>query len=187
VKILVVEDDKISNMVICTKLTKLGHEVVSAKDGRDGWYAYLRENPKIIITDWMMPVTDGVELCRMVRADRRMRYTYIIMLTALSGKEKFIEAMNAGADDFITKPIDQNSLRARLRVAERLVNLQSEANELEGLLPICSYCKKIKDGQGVWLPVEQYVGQRTETSFASEVCPECGHPVEHTSRTEGSK
>ena len=176
-KILVVEDDKVSNMVLCTKLKKLGHDVLSSDNGRDGWYVYLRENPKIIITDWMMPVIDGLELCRMVRADRRLRYTYIIMVTALAGKDKFIEGMNAGADDFITKPVDQNTLKARLRVAERLVNLQSEANELEGLLPICTYCKKIKDDNDSWRPVEQYVAQRTDTSFASEVCPDCGREV----------
>jgi DNA-binding response OmpR family regulator len=161
-------------MILTTKLRRLGHEVLEAGNGREGWYVYLREGPRIVITDWMMPVIDGIELCRMVRADRRMRYTYIIMLTALGGKANFLEGMNAGADDFLTKPVDLDSLKARLRVAERIVQLQSTATELEGLLPICSFCKRIRDERGTWHGVEEYVTARTEASFASTLCPECG-------------
>jgi len=182
--ILVVEDDKLSNLVLCKKLEKLGHTVLSAENGRDGWYTYLRENPRIVITDWMMPVIDGLELCRMIRADRRLRYVYIIMLTARGGRDNFLEGMNAGADDFLTKPVDIDSLQGRLRVAERVVNLQTVASELEGLLPICIYCKKIRDEHDVWQPVEQYVVQRTETSFTNAVCPDCGKRVTGTPMEE---
>ena len=161
-------------MLLSTALTDLGHEVLSAEDWQDAWYLYMSEAPRIVITDWMMPKLNGLELCRKIRADRRLRYTYCIVLTALGGRESYLEGMNAGADDFLTKPVDINILHARVRVAERVIRLQSEASELEGLLPICTYCKKIRDGQETWQPIEHYVASRTETSFTQDLCPECG-------------
>jgi sigma-B regulation protein RsbU (phosphoserine phosphatase) len=165
-------------MVLSTALTDLGHEVLSAEDGEDAWYRYISETPRIVITDWMMPKLNGLELCRKIRADRRLLYTYCIMLTALGGRESFLEGMNAGADDFLTKPVDIHILHARVRVAERVIRLQSEASDLEGLLPICTYCKQIRDDRDTWQPIEQYVAARTETSFAQNLCPECSGKAE---------
>jgi DNA-binding response OmpR family regulator len=173
-KLLIVEDDPVTSMILANRVRALGHEALTAPDGREGWYTYLRESPRIIITDWMMPVVDGIELCRMVRADRRARYTYIIMLTGLDGRAHFLEGMNAGADDLLTKPVDLDTLRARLRVAERIVRLQTAARDLEGILSICAYCKRIRDEENTWWAVEEYVAARTDTSFASTLCPECG-------------
>jgi len=172
-KILIAEDDNVSCMVLATKLRKLGHEVFTAENGRDAWYAYRRDKPRLVITDWMMPLLDGLELCRMIRAENRSQYTYIIMLTALGGKGSYLEGMNAGADDFVTKPFDMDGLSARLRVAERILGLQTEVNQLEGLLPICAYCKKIRDEKNNWQMLENFVAQRTDTSFAQTYCPEC--------------
>ncbi len=160
-------------MVLSTALRDLGHEVLSAEDGEDAWYHYLRESPRVVITDWMMPKLTGPDLCRKIRGDRRLRYTYLIMLTALGGRESFLEGMNAGADDFLTKPVDIDILHARVRVAERVIRLQSEASELEGLLPICTYCKRIRDDGDTWQPIEQYVAARTETLFTQDLCPGC--------------
>ncbi|MGA9120017.1 MAG: response regulator [Bacteroidota bacterium] len=172
-KVLIAEDDPVSSLVLSSKLKKLGYEVISTENGRDAWFAYQREVPRIVITDWMMPVLDGLELCRMIRAENRDQYTYIIMLTALGGKGSYIEGMNAGADDFVTKPFDMEGLKARLAVAERILRLQSEVTQLEGLLPICSYCKKIRDGDNVWHAVETFVQERTETEFELALCPDC--------------
>ncbi len=163
----------VSRMVLGTALKDLGHEVFSAEDGEDAWYQYVHETPRIVITDWMMPKLSGLDLCRKIRADRRLRYTYLIILTALGGRESFLEGMNAGADDFLTKPVDIEILHARVRVAERVVRLQSEASELEGLLPICTYCKRIRAEGEAWQPIEQYVAERTDTSFTQNFCPEC--------------
>lgn len=160
-------------MVLSTALTDLGHEVLSAEDGEDAWYSFHRAAPRIVITDWMMPKLNGLDLCRKIRADRRLRYTYLIMLTALGGRESFLEGMNAGADDFLTKPVDIDILHARVRVAERVVRLQAEVNDLEGLLPICTYCKRIRVDGDAWQAIDQYVGERTETSFSHDLCPEC--------------
>lgn len=172
-KVLIAEDDPVSGLALVGKLKRLGHEVTVTKNGRDAWYAYRTGNPQIVITDWMMPVVDGPDLCRMIRADARVQYTYIIMLTTSESKEDYIAGMNAGADDFVTKPFDLEGLKARLRVAERVLNLQSTVDQLEGLLPICSYCKKIRDGNNVWQPVEDYVEHRTDTSFEQTLCPDC--------------
>ncbi len=173
-KILIADDDPVSRKVLGTAIRDLGHEIVYAEEGEDAWYGYCNESPRIVVTDWMMPKLDGPGLCRKIRADHRLRYTYIIMLTALSGRDRFLEGMNAGADDFLTKPVDIDVLRARIRVAERVLRLQSEASELEGLLPICTYCKRIRDGGDEWRPIDEYVAARTETSFAHDLCPQCG-------------
>jgi DNA-binding response OmpR family regulator len=172
-KILVVEDDKLTGKILCAKLSRLGHEVLSAENGKEGWLTYCRERPRIVITDWLMPVMDGLELSRKIRTERRIRYTYVIMLTALEGRENFLQGMFAGADDFLTKPVDLDTLMARLRVADRVLQLQSAARDLEGLLSICAYCKRIRDDQNQWQPAEQYLGHRTDSSFARTLCPEC--------------
>lgn len=173
-KILIADDDPVSRMVLVAALRDLGHEIVCAEDGEDAWYRYHNECPRIVVTDWMMPKLDGPGLCRKIRAERRLRYTYLIMLTAHGGRERFLEGMNAGADDFLTKPVDIGVLHGRIRVAERVLRLQSEATELEGLLPMCTYCKRIReDGGDDWQPIDRYVSARTETSFAHDLCPEC--------------
>jgi DNA-binding response OmpR family regulator len=172
-KILVADDEAVSRLLVARTLTKLGHEVVEAANGRDAWWSYQRDAVQLVIADWMMPYINGLELCRMIRAENRPRYTYIIMLTALGGKGSFLEGMAAGADDFMTKPFDQDELSARLHVAERILSLQAEVKQLEGLLPICSYCKRIRDEANTWTRVETYISQRTEAAFSHGICPEC--------------
>lgn len=172
-KILVAEDDKVSRLVLTTGLRKLGHDSVDAEDGHEAWSLYQRGTVHMVITDWMMPKVDGLELCRLIRSARETKYTYIIMLTALGGKESYLEGMNAGADDFITKPFDIDQLNARLRVAERILRLQDEVRQLEGLLPICSYCKKIRTEINSWEPIEEFIMHQTDASFSHGICPEC--------------
>jgi phosphoserine phosphatase RsbU/P len=172
-KVLIAEDDTVSSYVLASRLRKMGHEVLAAMDGLKAWEIYQQEHPRLVITDWMMPEMDGLELCRRIRATDSHSYTYVILLTALSGKEKYFEGMESGADDFVTKPLDPGGLQARLRVAERVVNLQQDVNQLEGLLPICAYCKKIRDASDHWQPLESYVGEKTETAFEQTLCPDC--------------
>jgi sigma-B regulation protein RsbU (phosphoserine phosphatase) len=172
-KVLIAEDDTVSSYILAARVRKMGHEVLTAADGKSAWDMFQREHPRLVITDWMMPIMDGLELCRRIRAAEHRAYTYVILLTALSGREKYFEGMDAGADDFVTKPLDPDGLQARLRVAERVVNLQHDVTQLEGLLPICSYCKKIRDRGNHWHSLESYVGEKTETAFTSTLCPEC--------------
>jgi sigma-B regulation protein RsbU (phosphoserine phosphatase) len=151
----------------------MGHEVVATADGEAAWSSFLAHAPQLTITDWMMPKVDGLELCRMIRAHVQPKYAYVIFLTALAGKKYYFEGMEAGADDFLNKPVDMDELTARLRVAERVLTLQTEVRQLEGLLPICSYCKKIRDDQNTWHPIEGYISKRTEAKFSHGACPSC--------------
>jgi DNA-binding response OmpR family regulator len=152
-----------------------GHEVVTTTNGDEGWSAFEKDRFSVVISDWLMPHTDGLELCRRIRASETSRYCYLILLTALQGKSNYLEAMRAGADDFVSKPYDPDELRARLLVAERIVGLQDRIKRLEGVLPTCMYCKKIRDERDNWVHIEQYISQRTEASFSHGVCPNCYH------------
>ena len=172
-KILIAEDDAVSRLVLLTKLKNMGHTVTATEDGEAAWDSFLLERPQLIVTDWMMPKVDGLDLCRMIRAHVREKYAYIIFLTALAGKKNYIEGMEAGADDFLNKPVDMDELTARLRVAERILAMRTEMKQLEGLLPICSYCKKIRDDKNTWQPIEGYIKNRSEATFSHGCCPTC--------------
>ncbi len=171
--ILVAEDDAVSRLVLGATLRRLGHQPVLAENGREAWAAFQKESPPLVITDWIMGGIDGLELCRLIRAERRVKYTYVILLTVMQGKGAYLEGMNAGVDDFITKPFDPDELAARLRVAERILGLQTQVKQLEGLLPICTYCKRIRDEGNAWSVIEEYLARRTDASFTHGVCPQC--------------
>ncbi len=147
--------------------------MLECENGAQAWTQFREQDVRVLILDWMMPELNGLELSRMVRAERRSTYIYIIMLTILEGKGSYLQTMDAGADDFISKPIDADELAARLRVAERILGLQAEIWQLAGLLPICTYCKKIRDKEERWHELDQYIAQRTDTSFSHGICPSC--------------
>jgi phosphoserine phosphatase RsbU/P len=172
-KILIVEDDFDARDLLQVMLGLDGHEVVAAVNGEDGWAKFQDEHFSVVISDWLMPETDGLELCQRIRSSETTRYSYFILLTALQGKSNYLEAMRSGADDFVSKPYDADELRARLLVAERIVGLQHRMKHLEGILPTCMYCKKIRDERDQWVNIEQYITQRTEASFSHGVCPVC--------------
>ncbi len=132
-KILAVEDDPVSRRILTATLERQGHEVVVAQDGLEGWEHFAIAPVEVVITDWMMPRMDGLELIRRIRARDGGRYAYLIMLTALRGRTSYLEGMTAGADDFVTKPFDKEELRARLRVAARVLGLQHEVKQLAGV------------------------------------------------------
>jgi DNA-binding response OmpR family regulator len=171
-RILVVEDDAVARHLLRSALTRLGHEVAEAQDGLAAWDLYQREYVPIVISDWMMPGLDGIELTRAIRAGRHGKYTYVILVTALEGKSRYMQGMSAGADDFLAKPVDLDELGARLRVADRMLSLQEEVKHLRGLLSTCMYCKNIRDGDA-WVPFEVYISKRSDASFSHGVCPTC--------------
>ncbi len=177
-RILVVEDDFDARNMLEVALKFDGHEVVTATNGGEGWQRFQDDHFGVVISDWLMPEIDGLELCRRIRAAETARYCYIILLTALHGKSRYLEAMNAGADDFVSKPYDHDELHARLLVAERIVGLHNRVKHLEGILPTCMYCKKIRDNESnEWVNIEQYITQKTEASFSHGVCPACYEKV----------
>ena len=123
-KILIAEDDGVSRRVLETRLEKWGHQVVITKDGAEAWNVFKDEEFSMVITDWMMPELDGVELLKRIRSSHTSGYVYIMMLTAKQQKNDLLEAMEAGADDFLTKPFDKDELRVRLRAGERIIELE---------------------------------------------------------------
>jgi len=127
VKILVADDSIVSRHLLDATLRRWGYEVVIACDGNEAWHLLQKDDaPSLAILDWMMPGMTGLEVCRLVRQQAREPYTYILLLTSKSLKEDLIEGMEAGADDYITKPFDQHELKVRLRAGTRLVELQAE-------------------------------------------------------------
>ena len=172
-RILLAEDDAVAGQTLTALLTAQGHEVTAVENGIDAWGLWKVSRHRVIVSDWLMPEMDGIELCRKMRAQPPGPYTYFIMQTIRSGLGNFLEAMDAGVDDFITKPIVPEELRARLKVAQRILGLREELMTLEGLLAICSYCKRIRDASGAWTALERYVEARSGARFSHGVCEDC--------------
>src|SRR5215475_10252695 len=133
-KILIAEDDRDSRELLRWMLEKLGYEVVATANGKEAWEAFRRGRFRLVISDVLMPEIDGLELCRRIRKHKQSKYTYVIIITALIGKKDYLEGMEAGADDFVTKPFDPDELKARLRVAERIISFQEQAAAAEEAL-----------------------------------------------------
>jgi DNA-binding response OmpR family regulator len=171
--VLVADDDAVARMTLQAALRGMGHDVTIAEDGAEAWANLQLGHFPIVISDWHMPEVDGPELCRRIRARATDQYSYFLLITATGGKRRYLEGMEAGADDFITKPIDMDELRARLKAAERILGLRTHVQQLEGLLPICAYCKRIRDATEQWESIERYVEARSEAQFSHGYCPEC--------------
>lgn len=121
--VLVVEDDDVARLLLSSAIGKLGHKVTEATNGRSAWEAWQRDHYSLVISDWMMPDLDGLELCRKIRFSKHPDFTYTILLTARRGRANYLDAMDAGVDDFISKPFDKDLLVARVRVATRIIEL----------------------------------------------------------------
>jgi len=176
-KILIAEDCQFSRKLLAAILEKMGHVVVSAGDGLEAWRAYSEAPAPLIISDWTMPRSDGLRLCETVRRADRLPYTYFIMLTEHGGKQNYLKAIEAGVDDFIVKPLDSDELAARIHVAQRILGLHDRVRTLEKFLPICMYCKKIRDADNTWQDIERHIAKRTETRFSHGICPECNETI----------
>jgi sigma-B regulation protein RsbU (phosphoserine phosphatase) len=188
VRILIAEDDAVSRRVLEATLVKWGYEVIVTTDGQQALDALKQPDaPSLAVLDWMMPGLDGSEVCRRAREAVGNRLLYILLLTAKGSKEDLVEGLTAGADDYVVKPFDRAELQARLNVGERILRLQAElakrvqelelalskVNLLQGLLPICCYCKKIRDDQNYWRQVEGYIAEHSEAQFTHAICPTC--------------
>ncbi len=187
-RILIAEDDPVSRRVLEATISKFGYDVVVTADGTEAW-AVLQggEAPSLVILDWMMPGLDGVEICRRVREIPTATPPYLILLTAKSEKGDVVAGLDAGANDYLTKPFDRLELRARIQVGAQVLELQksladrvreledamTQVRQLQGLLPICSYCKKIRDQQNYWQRVDSYLSEHSDVQFSHGICPDC--------------
>ena len=194
-RILVAEDDAVTRRILVVTLERLGLDVVVAEDGNAAWAFFEtlkgKNAPELAVIDWMMPGIEGIEICRRLRTTPGFQLVYVILVTSRGGKEDLSYGLAAGANDYITKPFDPVELEARVRVGERMVKLQTalatrvteveaalaHVQRLQGLLPICSYCKKVRNGANYWEQVESYLSAHSDLDFTHSICPQCSEKL----------
>jgi len=187
-RVLIAEDDKVTRMRLEKVLSQWGFEVEAFPNGEAAWQRLCEPDPpRLCIIDWLMPEMEGIELCRRVREKFPDEYFYLLILSARQGVDNLIEGLNAGADDYVTKPFAGRELRSRLDVGVRVIGLErmlarkvqqleavlDDVKQLRGLLPICSYCNKIRNDQDYWEQVESYISRFSEVEFSHSICPDC--------------
>ncbi|MEW6367593.1 MAG: response regulator transcription factor [Acidobacteriota bacterium] len=187
-KVLIAEDDATSRRMLQLLLEKWDYEVIVTSDGNRAWEALGQPNPpRLAILDWMMPGQDGIEVIRRIRQSPAMDPPYIILLTARGAKGDVVAGLEAGANDYLGKPFDSEELRARIRVGERMLALQSALAErilqlenaishvktLQGVLPICSHCHRIRTDEQSWTRIEKYLTEHTDARLSHGICPSC--------------
>jgi len=188
VRVLVVDDDAMIRRLLQTTLTRWDYEVVIATDGEKAWEILKQDDaPSLALLDWTMPRMDGLELCKRVRTLKRSPRPYLIFLTAKGLIEDVVTGIEAGADDYMIKPFEREELRARIHAGLRVIELErsladrvAELEEalhkvklLQGLIPICAWCKKVRGDRNYWQQVEQYVSEHSEARFTHSICPDC--------------
>lgn len=188
-KILIAEDNQIDRQYLQAALEQWGYDHIVCCDGNEAWQELEknRDLPQLAILDWVMPGLNGIELCEKIRQTENLKAIYIIILTSMDRAEDLLKGFEAGADDYLTKPFNQEELYARLKVGVRIVELQnnlaervkeleeslSRVTQLQGLLPICSYCKKIRNDKNYWERVEDYLSEHSKARFSHGICPKC--------------
>ena len=173
-RILIADDDRTSTMMLGKTLEQWGFEVVVVQNGTEAWEQLSGQAPPALaILDWMMPGLDGIELCKRIRSMPLRAPVYVILLTGRNSRQDLVAGLEAGADDYLTKPFDPDELRARIHVGQRTLALMANIKQLTGLLPICAYCKRIRSDNDYWEQVESYIGEHTDARFSHSICPAC--------------
>ena len=182
------DDESLSRALLDKALKQWGYETIVTSDGQEAWQVMQSDAPPyLVIVDWMMPGMSGLEFCRKVRETANLASTYIILLTGKQETKDIVTGLQSGADDYMTKPFEKEELHARIQVGERVIGLQtalakrveqleeslSKIKTLQGLIPICSHCKKIRDDQNYWKELESYLGEHSSAEFSYGICPEC--------------
>ncbi len=187
-KVLVAEDDPTTRRLLDALLRQWGYNVTSCADGDTAWSSLLvKDAPSLALLDWQMPGLDGTEVIRRAREGLPGRDLYFILLTSKATTDDVVAGFGAGADDYLVKPFQPPELRARMRAGQRVLDLQealrlqvhqleealANIKQLQGLLPMCSYCKKIRDDRDYWTGVESYFATHTGAQFSHGICPDC--------------
>ena len=187
-RVLIADDDRVTTTILTHALGAWRvFEASVAHDGESAWTAIRASAPHLVILDWMMPGLEGPALCRRIREDPSTAHLYVILLTARDSHQDLVSGLDAGADDYLVKPFDHEELRARLNVGARIVGLQrrlaervaeleaaiSTVKQLQGMIPICSYCKRIRSDRDDWEPLESYISEHSDAQFSHGICPPC--------------
>ena len=188
IRALIADDDRVAREIVSRTLGRWRFDVTSVADGEEAWRCLQHaEHPTLAILDWMMPGMNGPDICRRARAERPLANMYLVLLTSLESRKDIVAGLDAGADDYIVKPFDPDELRARIQVGIRVLALQekladrvaeleaalSRVKRLHGLLPICSYCKRIRDDNQYWQSVDAYIAEHSDAEFSHGICPPC--------------
>ncbi len=166
----VVEDEPINRSVVAEVLRAGGFDVAAASSGEEALRMIREKPPRLVLLDILMPGMNGLEVCRRLKADLSTRKIPVIFLTAQAKTKDLLAGFEAGGVDYITKPYECRELLARVRT-------HVELSQLKSILPICSYCKKIRTEDGEWQDIEVYIRKRTGTRFSHGLCPECFEKV----------
>ena len=187
-QVIIAEDDRVTGEILARTLQRWNYETMLVGNGAQAW-EHLRQTtePTLAILDWMMPEMDGPDVCRRVRQELPLANMYLLLVTARESRGDMVAGLDAGADDYIIKPFDIEELRARVGVGVRMLGLQqklaervaelqtalSNVKQLRGLLPICSYCKRIRGDDQYWQQVEGYIASHSDAQFSHGICPSC--------------
>jgi DNA-binding response OmpR family regulator len=186
--VLIAEDDRVTGEILARTLQRWSYETTVVSDGAQAWnHLRTASSPTLAILDWMMPEIDGPDVCRRVRSELPLANMYLLLVTARESRGDVVAGLDAGADDYIIKPFDPDELRARVAVGVRILALQQKLAErvaelqdalanvkqLRGLLPICSYCKRIRGDDQYWQQVEGYIADHSDAQFSHGICPSC--------------
>lgn len=191
-KILVADDDAASRALLVGLLSRWGYETAATGDGAEAWRLLQAEDgPRLAILDWMMPSLDGPTICRQARAHEETASVHLILVTARDRAEDVVAGLDSGANDYITKPFNPAELRARVAVGQRILELQqsltarvrelehalAHVQQLQGILPICCYCKKVRNDNRFWQQVEDYLAEHSGRDLSHGICPDCWRTV----------
>lgn len=195
-RVLVADDEPVSRTVVGAMLGKAGYAVMYAPDGEEAWQLLdAADPPSLALLDWEMPGLQGPEIVQKLRSKSAATPTYLILLTSRDSQADIVQGLRAGADDYVTKPANEDELIARVNVGARVVGLQAaladrvrsleealaNVKALQTLLPMCAYCKSVRNDQNYWEKVETYFTQHSGVSFTHSYCPTC---YEHYVRPE---
>jgi sigma-B regulation protein RsbU (phosphoserine phosphatase) len=187
-QVLVADDEPVSRTVVGAMLRKAGYPVTYAPDGEQAWKQLdCDDPPAIALLDWEMPGLQGPEVVQRIRSRPSPSPTYVILLTSRDSSADIVQGLRAGADDYVTKPANEDELVARVNVGARVVQLQTaladrvrsleealaNVKALQTLLPMCAYCKSIRNDQNYWEKVETYFTQHSNVAFTHSYCPNC--------------
>lgn len=187
-QILLAEDETITRLTLQHALKGWGYDVLAVSQGDLAFKELQKpEGPRLALLDWEMPVLSGPELCQKLRQLTTEQPHYLILLTGRDHPEDIAAGLKSGANDYLTKPFHRTELEARLNVGRRTLELQSQlaqrvreleealvqVKQLSGMLPICAWCKKVRNDQNYWLQVEEYISQHADVTFSHGICPAC--------------
>ena len=187
-RILIADDDMTCRTMLNDVLEKRGYDILEAANGLEAVQLLQgADAPELAIIDWIMPEIDGIEVVQRIRAMETGLSPYIIILTTRGEKHDVIAGLESGADDYLAKPFNVGELLARLSVGKRVVDMQKRLTiqveelrvamdhieTLRGILPICSFCNNIRNGEGGWERIDSYIQKHSRAEFSHTVCPEC--------------